>query len=327
MNKNYRSLFIEHDYYPFGMVMPERNFSNDIYRFGFNGFEKDDEVSGSGNHMSFADFGLDTRLGRRWNNDPLTSKFPFQSPYSVFNNNSILYADPTGKSGEVGINKETKTITVRSDIFLYGNAASPELAIQTANDIQTSWNGAKGKVTIDGIEYSVNFEIHGYFIPDLKMPITNTSLLVKGLIKSNKSFVNNYFRVETVTTDEDNTSFADGIGSNTGYFKLSQINGSATTTEGHEYGHGMGSDHDDYYAPDPQYPIEIQDVNPGIMIPMGGTSPDPDYNYGGKPNGEIDISKRKVLQQNIDELGLDKLQYDSNGKATIGNLSNKYHPK
>ena len=79
------------------------------YRFGFGGHEKDNEVSGEGNHLSFNDYGLDTRLGRRWNIDPKASKYPSQSPYSVFNGNPIYYEDPTGESGEASINKQAKT--------------------------------------------------------------------------------------------------------------------------------------------------------------------------------------------------------------------------
>jgi len=29
------------------------------HTYGFNGYEKDDEVKGSGNHYSFSDFGYD----------------------------------------------------------------------------------------------------------------------------------------------------------------------------------------------------------------------------------------------------------------------------
>ncbi len=40
----------------------------------------------------------DSRIGRRWEIDPLT--YPWQSPYSTFNNNSILFADPLGLRGD-----------------------------------------------------------------------------------------------------------------------------------------------------------------------------------------------------------------------------------
>ena len=65
------------------------------YRFAFNGQEKDDEVKGSGNHLSFGDYGYDTRLGRRWQLDP--EPIIGVSGYSAFNDNPILYADPDGK--------------------------------------------------------------------------------------------------------------------------------------------------------------------------------------------------------------------------------------
>jgi len=37
----------------------EEKSSVSTYRYGFNGYEKDDEVKGSGNHYSFSDFGYD----------------------------------------------------------------------------------------------------------------------------------------------------------------------------------------------------------------------------------------------------------------------------
>ena len=67
------------------------------YRFGFNGHEKDDEIKGSGNHISFGDYGYDTRLGRRWRVDPLAAKGPQYSPYSAFFNNPIIFTDPDGR--------------------------------------------------------------------------------------------------------------------------------------------------------------------------------------------------------------------------------------
>lgn len=37
------------DYYPGGMMMPERKFDPDKYEYGFNGMRKDDEIKGTGN--------------------------------------------------------------------------------------------------------------------------------------------------------------------------------------------------------------------------------------------------------------------------------------
>lgn len=70
------------------------------YRYGFGGHEKDDEVSGNGNHLAFGDYGYNPRIGRRFNIDPMIGSFPWMSPYATFNNNPIYFADPTGLSPE-----------------------------------------------------------------------------------------------------------------------------------------------------------------------------------------------------------------------------------
>jgi hypothetical protein len=85
------------EYYGFGMLMPERSIASGDYRFGFNGHENDDEIAGVGNHYEFGGFGLDVRLGRRWNVDPEISVMPSLSSYSVFKNNPIFYIDPSGR--------------------------------------------------------------------------------------------------------------------------------------------------------------------------------------------------------------------------------------
>ena len=52
------------------MTMPGRNANPGSYRYGFGSHEKDDEIKGNGNHISFNDYGLDVRLGRRFCLDP-----------------------------------------------------------------------------------------------------------------------------------------------------------------------------------------------------------------------------------------------------------------
>ncbi len=90
------------DYYPFGMQMPGRTISNpsDSYRYGFGGHEKDDEVSGNGNHLSFGDYGYSPRLGRRWNIDPVNQISI--SNYVAFKNNPIYFIDVKGEEPREG---------------------------------------------------------------------------------------------------------------------------------------------------------------------------------------------------------------------------------
>jgi RHS repeat-associated protein len=84
------------DYYPFGMEIKERSWSVSSYRYGFNGMEKDDEVSGSGNSYTAEYWQYDSRLGRRWNVDPVVK--PNFSPFSAFSNNPLVFIDPNGNT-------------------------------------------------------------------------------------------------------------------------------------------------------------------------------------------------------------------------------------
>ncbi|MCK9480719.1 MAG: hypothetical protein M0R38_03030, partial [Bacteroidia bacterium] len=68
-----------------------------VYLYGFQSWEKDDEIKGSGNHLSFGDFGYDPRIGRRWRPDPLAHEYPDLSPYAFVANNPIYYVDLDGR--------------------------------------------------------------------------------------------------------------------------------------------------------------------------------------------------------------------------------------
>jgi Glycosyl hydrolase 108 len=63
-------------------------------RFSFNGQEKVDEISGAGNHNTALFWEYDTRLGRRWNVDPVVK--PYESSYATFSDNPIYLIDPNG---------------------------------------------------------------------------------------------------------------------------------------------------------------------------------------------------------------------------------------
>ncbi len=91
--------YLNNHFNPFGMVMPGRSFNAGNYRFGFNGQEKVDEISGNGNHNTALFWEYDTRLGRRWNLDPKPNSGI--SSYSCFNNNSNLYTDYLGDTTKI----------------------------------------------------------------------------------------------------------------------------------------------------------------------------------------------------------------------------------
>ncbi len=78
------------------MLLPNRNGSNDSYRYGFNGMEKDDEVKGSGNSYTTYFRQYDPRLGTWLTRDPESSSFAHLTPYNAFANNPILFIDGKG---------------------------------------------------------------------------------------------------------------------------------------------------------------------------------------------------------------------------------------
>ncbi len=91
-------------HYPFGMLIQERTYTATVegYRFGFNGMEKVDEVSGSGNAYDFGARIYDSRLGRWMSVDPLQKKYPSLSPYNFVANSPILFIDPDGRVIDLG---------------------------------------------------------------------------------------------------------------------------------------------------------------------------------------------------------------------------------
>jgi RHS repeat-associated protein len=89
------------------MPMPARNQSTENYRYGFQGQESDDEVKGEGNSINFEFRMHDPRIGRFLSVDPLSAKYPHNSPYA-FSENIVIhcfeleglerYYSPEGKS-------------------------------------------------------------------------------------------------------------------------------------------------------------------------------------------------------------------------------------
>ncbi len=82
------------DYYPFGQTMPGRNWISTVggYRYSHNGHEKENEIFEGAQSAEF--WMYDSRLGRRWERDPIVK--PWESPYATFANNPIYYSDPLG---------------------------------------------------------------------------------------------------------------------------------------------------------------------------------------------------------------------------------------
>ena len=202
-------------------------------------------------------------------------------------------------------------LLIRSCIVTYGNAADPSVTEQIRDEIETMWNEPKGTIERKGSILNVSFIITASFQPDIT-PVD---------IYQNVDPLNNYFRIEEFA--HGNISFVDGIGCNTGYFKLENLY-KGSTTAAHEYGHTLGLIH----------PVDT-DLRgkgvPGIMYPRG-TLVDPQYQYnpagaaGDSTNGGTMHPKfRKVLQHDIALLNLHKLEFDG-GIAILGEFTSIWHP-
>ncbi len=64
--------------------------------YSFQAQEHDDEIAGKGNHTSAEFWEYDTRLGRRWNIDPVIKAN--YSSYLTFGNNPVIFIDPNGRT-------------------------------------------------------------------------------------------------------------------------------------------------------------------------------------------------------------------------------------
>jgi hypothetical protein len=116
------NIYSTSDYLPFGMLMPERNASVAGYRYGFQSFEKDDEVAGSGNWYTFGDYGYNPRIVQRPSPDPLAYKYPYISPYAAFENNPINNIDSDGRENIPALIWAAKNMANKQVVSNYSDA-------------------------------------------------------------------------------------------------------------------------------------------------------------------------------------------------------------
>jgi RHS repeat-associated protein len=132
------------DYYPFGMPMPNRQYSlssGSKYRFGFNGKEDDKEIYGEGNAVDFGDRMYDARIGRWLKVDMAAKNAPGWTPFRFGFNNPLRYNDPNGNwesdghfwtvyyvSMAMGIKKQTAYMIAYAAEY-YDNYVHPDFSM------------------------------------------------------------------------------------------------------------------------------------------------------------------------------------------------------
>ncbi|GAB3921567.1 hypothetical protein [Larkinella terrae] len=215
-------------------------------------------------------------------------------------------------------NDSDQTITVFTELYLYGSVATDELANRIAYNVVRVWDRPAVILSLDDIDFLIRFHVIGTFVDD---PLP--------LLKKNRDFKKMFFRVETATDNAlGGISYMDGLKSNTGFFRLDNVGFDGSTTEAHEIGHGWGLVPG---TPD-GHPLNLNLIGkgqPGIMYPRG-TLVDPEYQWNpsarpGEFGGTLKPDKRVATLEDIAMLGLDQLDYDWQGRAKLGGLTNIYH--
>jgi RHS repeat-associated protein len=107
--------------------------------------ETDPEAKGKGNSYTTEFRQYDPRLGRWLSVDPLTTKYPWITPYSAFNNNPIYFIDIMGDESW----PPSKLISNKSSAPVLGSISE----IQTYQQ-QNNQNLKSNYVTIGDIKYS-----------------------------------------------------------------------------------------------------------------------------------------------------------------------------
>ncbi len=123
--------------------MPNRHYSNsNNYRYGFNGQEKDNEITNGAYTAEFWEY--DSRIGRRWNLDPIVKDW--QSSYACFSNNPITRIDPNGdddyfdkKGNFLGSDgKKTNTVRVVTDEAVVANIMKAGLPLSVNPNVSNT---------------------------------------------------------------------------------------------------------------------------------------------------------------------------------------------
>ena len=137
-----------------------------VYRYGFNGQEKSDEIKGEGNSYTAQFWEYDPRIGRRWNVDPILK--PYESSYASFANNPIWITDRLGNDSVL----YTQNSGSKLNAFTKKGGDSRNI-IYTVNELAKDYNAKNPWATAHVLRYDVGSKVKD---PKVKKGITGKSL-------------------------------------------------------------------------------------------------------------------------------------------------------
>jgi len=185
------------------MQMEERSWASDSYRYGFNGMEVDDELSGNGNSYTSFFRQLDVRLGRWFSTDPKHELTLWESVYVIMGNNPIYKKDPLGDTWVTP--KGGKEVDVQTDdqgnvsyTFEKGTSEKAKLSFEE-NSLPTLQEMAKSEMGREDIKFGNETKtIIKLDAVDGTNPDANSHVYNKGL-KWDKEKEIYYYKKSTIT--------------------------------------------------------------------------------------------------------------------------------
>ncbi|MEN7549995.1 RHS repeat-associated core domain-containing protein [Rapidithrix thailandica] len=120
------------DYFPFGKQMAGRNYSDENYRYGFNGKEDDRDF---GNQHLIQDYGFrlyNPEIGKFLSVDPLASSYPMLTPYQFASNMPVSAIDLDGL--EAYLVDHTNSGPVRARLSLVSSEGPKLLIIEDGKE-------------------------------------------------------------------------------------------------------------------------------------------------------------------------------------------------
>jgi RHS repeat-associated protein len=265
------------DYYPFGMIQPDRKYTaGTSYRYGFNGKENDSEVKGTGNQYDYGFRIYDPRLGRFLSVDPLTKSYPWLTPYQFASNRPIDGIDLDGKEWSVARSGNTVAFTVKIAVYNESNTLSNAKQLQrliSSLEAKIESSFTKSFTNADGTTTNYTLDIQFDTKPSVSKDDSKFKLILRDVqpkLVDESAGTFSYAGGSTTVAKAGNNASQENVLYGTLSVKNATSSGDAENVDystlirslAHEFGHSGGLPH----VWDAASPADINQKNMGYVI-------------------------------------------------------------